>query len=246
MTPRSSRATRRSRRSSATTAVDARSFKASLLLEPWELETGKGDPYRVFTPFWKAALKRPEPGAPVAAPRDLKAPSKWPAGLELDALGLMPAIRWYDGLAAHWQPGEDGAHARLEAWCDGGLGEYASGRNRPDRDGTSALSPWSAPRRVIAAPGLACRDRPPRRAAGGRARVLAAGARLAGVRAPRAVPLPAHPDRADVRKVRGVPVARGPRRAARGVAAGAHGHPDRRRGHAPAVGTPAGCTTASG
>jgi deoxyribodipyrimidine photo-lyase len=121
---------------------DARSFKASVLLEPWELETGKGDPYRVFTPFWKAALKRPEPGAPVAAPRDLRAPSQWPAGLELDALGFMPAVRWYDGLAAHWQPGEDGAHARLEAWCDGGLGEYASGRNRPDRDGTSALSPY--------------------------------------------------------------------------------------------------------
>jgi deoxyribodipyrimidine photo-lyase len=121
---------------------DARSFKASLLLEPWELETGKGEPYRVFTPFWKAALKRPEPGAPVAAPRDLRPPSRWPTGLELDALGLMPAIRWHDGLAAHWRPGEDGAHARLEAWCDGGLGEYASGRNRPDRDGTSTLSPY--------------------------------------------------------------------------------------------------------
>ena len=121
---------------------EARSFQASLLLEPWELETGKGGPYRVFTPFWKAALRRPEPAPPVAAPRNLRAPSSWPAGLELDALGLMPAIPWHDGLAAHWRPGEEGAHARLGAWCDGALGDYASGRNRPDRDGTSALSPY--------------------------------------------------------------------------------------------------------
>jgi deoxyribodipyrimidine photo-lyase len=121
--------------------VIARSFKSGLLFEPEELETGQGNPYRVFTPFWKAALRRPEPGAPVVAPRALQAPSKWPPGLELDALGLMPKIRWHDGLAAHWKPGEDGAHARLANWCDAGLGEYASGRNRPDQEGTSALSP---------------------------------------------------------------------------------------------------------
>lgn len=122
--------------------VIARSFKSGLLFEPEELETGQGNPYRVFTPFWKAALKRPEPGAPLAAPCDLKPPAKWPPGPDLDALGLMPAIRWYDGLAAHWKPGEDGAHARLAQWCAGSLGDYASGRDRPYRDGTSALSPY--------------------------------------------------------------------------------------------------------
>ncbi len=122
--------------------IEAHSCQGSVLYEPWELATGKGDPYRVFTPFWKAALKRAEPDPPVAAPRDLRAPSKWPAGLALDALGLMPTINWYDGLAATWRVGEDGAQQRLQAWCDDGLGAYAEGRNRPDRDGTSALSPY--------------------------------------------------------------------------------------------------------
>lgn len=121
--------------------VEAHSFKAALLHEPWELATGKGDPYRVFTPFWKAALQRSEPALPIAAPQDLKAPARWPADQALGELGLMPAIRWYDGLASAWTPGEAGALVRLDDWCEARLGDYAAERNRPDHDGTSALSP---------------------------------------------------------------------------------------------------------
>src|SRR5690606_9865922 len=36
--------------------LHAESFNGSLLFEPWEIETKQGDPYRVFTPFWKNAL----------------------------------------------------------------------------------------------------------------------------------------------------------------------------------------------
>ena len=122
--------------------IEARSFKAGLLHEPWELETGTGDPYRVFTPFWKAALKRPEPGPPLAPPDDLKAPTRWPSGPALEELGLLPAIRWDAGLAAAWRPGEDGALRRLDAWCEGDLRGYREGRNQPDRDSTSAVSPY--------------------------------------------------------------------------------------------------------
>jgi deoxyribodipyrimidine photo-lyase len=121
--------------------IEAHSCKAALLHEPWELATGKGDPYRVFTPFWKAALQRPDPGPPQPAPADLKAPRRWPAGEPLEALGLMPRIRWYSGLAEGWTPGEVGALARLDDWCGARLGDYAEQRNRPDRDGSSALSP---------------------------------------------------------------------------------------------------------
>ena len=121
--------------------IEAHSCNAALLHEPWALETGKGEPYRVFTPFWKAALQRPAPDTPRAAPRNLKAPGRWPDGESLDALGLMPRIRWYDGLADAWTPGEAGALARLDDWCEARLGDYAAQRNRPDRDGTSAISP---------------------------------------------------------------------------------------------------------
>jgi deoxyribodipyrimidine photo-lyase len=121
--------------------ITAQSYNGALLHEPWTLETGKGEPYRVFTPFWKAALARPEPAQPSAAPGDLQPPATWPAGVKLEALELMPRIRWFDGLEAMWTPGEAGALARLEQWCEEPVGRYAAERNRPDIDGTSALSP---------------------------------------------------------------------------------------------------------
>ncbi|NGP52413.1 deoxyribodipyrimidine photo-lyase [Thioalkalivibrio sp. XN8] len=121
--------------------IAAHSCKASLLYEPWELETGKGAPYRVFTPFWKAALAQPDPPPPRPAPDALQPPPAWPPGLELEALELLPATRWYDGLQAAWRPGEAGALARLEGWCEEPVGRYATERDRPGIDGTSALSP---------------------------------------------------------------------------------------------------------
>ena len=121
--------------------VEAESRNGALLYEPWALQTGKGEPYRVFTPFWKAALATPEPASPVAAPDSVPLPQQVPEGLSLDALELMPRIRWYDGLEEMWTPGEDGALARLEHWCEQDLGDYAVQRDRPDRAGTSAISP---------------------------------------------------------------------------------------------------------
>lgn len=126
--------------------VEAGSFQAGLLFEPWTLATGKGEPYRVFTPFWKAALKQPEPEPPLPAPKALKAPARWPQGVSLErlgeTLGLSPQQRWHESLEQHWQPGEPAALTRLDAWCEGALDRYGEGRNRPDRDETSGLSPF--------------------------------------------------------------------------------------------------------
>ena len=38
--------------------IDARSHNGALLFEPRDLQTKQGDPYRVFTPFWKAVRGR--------------------------------------------------------------------------------------------------------------------------------------------------------------------------------------------
>lgn len=44
------------------------SFNGSLLFEPWTVQTQQGQPYQVFTPFWKACLAKPEPAPPEDAP----------------------------------------------------------------------------------------------------------------------------------------------------------------------------------
>ena len=60
----------------------------------------------------------------------------------LDALDLLPRRPdWAGGLRDSWTPGERGARERLDAFLEDGLAHYADGRDRPDRDCTSRLSP---------------------------------------------------------------------------------------------------------
>jgi hypothetical protein len=54
--------------------IEVESFNSALIREPWTVTTQKGEPYRVFTPFWKAlkATGVSEPAA--AAPKRFQVP----------------------------------------------------------------------------------------------------------------------------------------------------------------------------
>lgn len=121
--------------------LDAQSFNAGLLHEPWTIRNQSGKPFQVFTPFWRHCLAQPDPPPPLAAPRHLRAPGQWPGSLALDALELEPRIHWAGGLRAAWQPGEAGARANLRRFLGRAFADYAEQRNRPDVVGTSRLSP---------------------------------------------------------------------------------------------------------
>lgn len=135
--------------------IAAHAHNGTLLFEPWEIATGKGEPYRVFTPFWRGARARLRPAAPLPTPQ----PQRWvtlAGGLPLPALGLLPRIGWDAGLRTAWRPGEAGAHEALDAFCEDALAGYATQRDRPDRRGTSRLSPHLhfgelSPRQVVLA-----------------------------------------------------------------------------------------------
>lgn len=138
--------------------LHAESLNGALLVEPWEIKTGGGEPYRVFTPFWKNAKQRLDELAPVAAPAALPPPPAVPS-LDVDALGLRPPARerdWDLGFWTHWTPGEAGAGELLEAFLEGAVHGYKDQRNFPDRIGTSKLSPHLhfgevSPRRIVQA-----------------------------------------------------------------------------------------------
>ncbi len=120
----------------------AESFRANLLHEPHTVKTGAGGPFRVFTPFWRAARGPGAPRAPLPPPGALRTPDVVPPSLVLDDLELLPRRPyWAGGLDATWTPGEVGATARLDRFLAEGLRGYASGRDRPDLDHTSRLSP---------------------------------------------------------------------------------------------------------
>jgi deoxyribodipyrimidine photo-lyase len=118
--------------------VEVASFAANLLVEPWEVTTGTGGPYQVFTPFWQAVRERPLRD-PLPAPRELPAgPAE--ASDDLDDWGLLPTRPdWAEGLRETWEPGELAAHRRLEHFAADGLADYHR-RDEPSI-GTSGLSP---------------------------------------------------------------------------------------------------------
>jgi len=120
--------------------IACESFNGALLFEPWALATQQGGPYKVFTPYWRTALAQWQAPALWDAPARLPRPAAV-QGDELADLDLLPSPRWDEGFWAHWQPGEAGARAMLEAFSEGALRGYREQRDLPDRIGTSRLSP---------------------------------------------------------------------------------------------------------
>lgn len=121
--------------------LHAESLNGALLAEPWDIATGQGDPYRVFTPFWRSLRPRLESLAALPAPASLPGPRHVPASVPLASLDLLPRIGWDAGFAAQWTPGEAGARASLDRFASAAAADYAEARDRPDQDGTSRLSP---------------------------------------------------------------------------------------------------------
>ena len=119
--------------------VEATSFQASLLFEPWTITTGAGGPYGVFTPYWKACLTRPEPREPLPAPTRIDGLT--PGSDALADWTLLPARpNWAEGLRETWTPGSAGAHHRLEEFAEDVLADYHR-RDEPGLRATSMLSP---------------------------------------------------------------------------------------------------------
>ncbi len=120
--------------------VHVESHNSALLCEPWTVATQRGDPYRVFTPFWRTASAQLVPSAATSI-RELAAVDASLASACIDALIPAPVPSWDTGFWDNWTPGERGAQARL-AKCTGALRDrYLDMRDRPDMDGTSLLSP---------------------------------------------------------------------------------------------------------
>ena len=122
--------------------LELKRFAGAMLREPEEVRTKAGEPFKVYTPFWRALTALGPPSAPLAAPETITAPKKKVASDRLDDWQLLPTKPdWSGGLGDFWNPGEEGAHARFDAFLKSSLAGYAETRNLPAIDGTSRLSP---------------------------------------------------------------------------------------------------------
>ena len=119
--------------------VDLRLHDGNYLLPPGSVITGAGSPYKIYTPFAKAARER-LPARPVLHAPKLSPPATWPKSDALADWNLLPARPdWADGLRDAWDCGEDAALAALEDFTDH-ADRYEAQRNLPSRAGTSRLS----------------------------------------------------------------------------------------------------------
>lgn len=122
--------------------IEVRVFDSSVLWRPDQVLKSDGSPYRVFTPYYrKGCMQQEPPRFPLAEPEQIRLQQGINLSLSLEALQLLPKIHWEDGLARRWQPGEFGARAHLAHFIAKRLSAYQTQRDRPDRDGTSGLSP---------------------------------------------------------------------------------------------------------
>ncbi|WGM31092.1 deoxyribodipyrimidine photo-lyase [Brevundimonas sp. NIBR11] len=119
--------------------VEVKGFNGALLARPGSVLNGTGRPYKVFTPFMRALRAQAEPPPRTTGPRQLGGAPKL-ASDDIDDWGLHPTKPdWSKGFLG--EPGEAGATAVLSKFVSGALKSYAVDRDRPDRDGTSRLSP---------------------------------------------------------------------------------------------------------
>jgi len=116
-------------------------FNGALFKEPWEHLKANGEPYRVFTPFWKAYLAAGYALAPDDPPDHLAPPTEGLYSVPLSSLNLLPRINWDQGLRETWTPGETEASELLRIFLDRHASDYAVSRDHPAIAGTSRLSP---------------------------------------------------------------------------------------------------------
>ena len=136
---------------------EVRSFNAALLVEPQNVTTGAGGAYKTYSPFWRTVRPKINGDQPLPPPRPCAHPLYSFPSDDLAEWNLTPrAPNWAAAFAECWEPGEDGARAKLDSFLSGRIAGYAEGRDVPGEQATSRLSPHLqfgeiSPRQVVQA-----------------------------------------------------------------------------------------------
>jgi deoxyribodipyrimidine photo-lyase len=145
--------------------VAVKKFPGDLLVDPAVLRSKEGRALRVFTPFWRRVLAIGAPAKLLPAPTSLR-PAAPVASETVESFGLEPVgPDWATGLRQTWEVGERAARERLKSFLADGIAGYARGRDRPDIERTSNLSPHLrfgeiSPRQIWHAAQFAAAERP--------------------------------------------------------------------------------------
>jgi deoxyribodipyrimidine photo-lyase len=122
--------------------LEIHAYDDGLLHPPNSIQTQTGTRYKVFTPFWRAATAIGDPPSPRPMPTAMKFTSEGLATPAVTTFGLTDLAK-DRGLALEnsWTPGEAAALDHLDELAPIVNG-YHLGRDRPDLEETTQLSPY--------------------------------------------------------------------------------------------------------
>ncbi len=122
-------------------SIRVENFNGSLLWEPYNIVKKNGDPYRVFTAFYRrGCLSADQPREPLPKPLCLDL-IKATGGMSLSECRLLPDRPWAEAVMKHWQAGELAAQSKCTNFVTLFLSQYKEGRDFPNRECVSKLSP---------------------------------------------------------------------------------------------------------
>lgn len=123
--------------------IDIERFAPNLLIEPGSVLNNAGQPFKVFTPFWKSCnLKMPKFSI---APKAELSGKHLVSTLKIEDLNLLPTKPdWSRGFYDRWTCGEDAALDKFHKYVDERITRYKDGRNFPAKKLTSEMSPHLA------------------------------------------------------------------------------------------------------
>ncbi|KAM3089814.1 FAD-binding domain-containing protein [Phormidesmis sp. 146-35] len=125
------------------TSIEVKTFWDQLLHSPEDIKSGSGEPYTVYSPFWRNWNSKPKaaPAPDLANVEGLTEPE-----IEVAKQAGTIALPSAKDLGFVWdnplmlQPGEQSAKDRLEEFTRSAINEYQEQRNFPANPGTSILS----------------------------------------------------------------------------------------------------------
>ena len=117
-------------------------FHSCLLKNPRNTLKKDATPFKVYTPFYKQQYQGMAYELFNYNPEEIDyvdCDDKKQISKILDV--AIRTEKWHEKLLDKWSPGEAGAREKLKVFLSNGLNGYSEGRNRPDKQHTSMLSP---------------------------------------------------------------------------------------------------------
>ena len=123
--------------------VKVETFKGSLINEPWKIKNKSNSFFKVFTPYWNKCIEE------IGSIKLLNPPKKIPTiYIQLPILVdkedfqlISKKNLWIKKIEKHWTPGETQALINFNAFKNKIIENYDQGRDRPDKNYTSKISP---------------------------------------------------------------------------------------------------------